>query len=790
MREGSAPGVRGFPIALWKSLPDGFLKRVADLLTLIEKDGSWPHVLLSAYVAMIPKASGGTRPQDQRPITVLDVVYRIWAKGVTMSWAPVLHGEYLGKAAMGFRAQAGTLHVAQLLSDLILLQKRRKKPLWLVSFDVKHCFPSLPWWGLFGVLGESGVDSRLVRCFRSFYVQLRHRFRYGQVEGSEWSMTNGLAQGCPASPDLLNILFEPFHRWAGAQGMGVQTAGFCVASTSFADDVALLGTSLKEIEFLVNAYYLWCHLLGLELNLGKTQFWSLQDPAGTKVKLNLDQGPLELVTAATFRMVGVELGSQEREVTAAHVKPRLAKALLAGRRLAGIPVPTAVAAQMWRMAILPQALYGCEVRSITKGELQSLCLQGRMIVPKKLPLALSRYGAIEMVTGLPLGACAVRDARQEVTTRRLKWLVNLANQPGLVGTVHRSLATSPGPHWVEPTPALAVALEEMKWKLKRNMLSPRGNRWPQLDPEPKYGGSVRLEPSADPCPSGAVWTDGSIKALGGAAALQLSTSQSCLCCFDSPQSSTQCELVALSLVAKFHPFPGLVLTDSVCALQLISSWERRSVGSVLACSERVEVRTFVSQWQGHPHPPILEKVKAHDEHAVAAGNLKSVGNDRVDGLAKEAAAGAGSHYSPDPRFADVVQLQDASGTWIMDVGSAVTGTAWESRRKDATKRRSWLAQLYPDGLELDWKTSVYLFHPPKVMSGRFVHNASPPVLKWIARARSGALATNARKASTGLGMDSAGCPCCDATLEDDAHVVADVLRQALQTVRRQLLSFG
>ena len=157
---------------------------------------------------------------------------------------------------------------------------------------------------------------------------------------------------------------------------------------------------------------------------------------------------------------------------------------------------------------------------------------------------------------------------------------------------------------------------------------------------------------------------------------------------------------------------------------------------------------------------------------MAAGNLKSVGNDRVDGLAKEAAAGAGSHYSPDPRFADVVQLQDASGTWIMDVGSAVAETAWESRRKEATKRRSWLAQLYPDGLELDWKTSVYLFHPPKVMSGRFVHNASPPVLKWIARARSGALATNARKASTGLGMDSAGCPCCDATLEDDAHVVA------------------
>ena len=30
-----------------------------------------------------------------RPVTVLDVVYRVWAKGVVMAWVPVLHREYL-----------------------------------------------------------------------------------------------------------------------------------------------------------------------------------------------------------------------------------------------------------------------------------------------------------------------------------------------------------------------------------------------------------------------------------------------------------------------------------------------------------------------------------------------------------------------------------------------------------------------------------------------------------------------------------------------------------------------
>jgi len=75
-----------------------------------------------------------------------------------------------------------------------------------VKFDVAKCFPSLPWWALFGVMEEAGIPPPVIRCFRSFYTHLRQRFRYGQVDGAEWAMANGLAQGCPASPDLMNVL--------------------------------------------------------------------------------------------------------------------------------------------------------------------------------------------------------------------------------------------------------------------------------------------------------------------------------------------------------------------------------------------------------------------------------------------------------------------------------------------------------------------------------------------------------------------------------------------------------
>ena len=108
-------------------------------------------------------------------------------------------------------------------------------------------------------------------------------------------MANRLAQGCPASPELLDILYEPFHRWAASHGVGVPVLDTHVASGSFADDVALLGTSLQKLTFLVIGCQCWCALLGIKINLGKTQLWSLLVSSGERVTLQLHSGPMELV---------------------------------------------------------------------------------------------------------------------------------------------------------------------------------------------------------------------------------------------------------------------------------------------------------------------------------------------------------------------------------------------------------------------------------------------------------------------------------------------------------------
>ena len=93
---------------------------------------------------------------------------------------------------------------------------------------------------------------------------------------------------------------------------------------------------------------------------------------------------MTLTSRPTFRVVGIELGDHERTATSAHVASRLAKALQTGRRLASLTVPAAVSSSMWRTTVLPQGLYGSEIRHVTPAQLRPLCMQGKNLVTQKL----------------------------------------------------------------------------------------------------------------------------------------------------------------------------------------------------------------------------------------------------------------------------------------------------------------------------------------------------------------------------------------------------------------------
>ena len=62
-----------------KALPLPWFSGLAIILELVETTGVWPQGLLDAYIAMILKVDGDSTPLGQRSLSVLPVVYRLWA---------------------------------------------------------------------------------------------------------------------------------------------------------------------------------------------------------------------------------------------------------------------------------------------------------------------------------------------------------------------------------------------------------------------------------------------------------------------------------------------------------------------------------------------------------------------------------------------------------------------------------------------------------------------------------------------------------------------------------------
>lgn len=762
MREGAAPGQLGIPVAIWKSLPDAWLASLARMFQLVEAEGRWPTAWTHAYITMIPKASGGSRPEDQRPITVLDLPYRVWAKAVVQEWKPTLQTAYLGDAALGFRAQSGTTHVAQLLQDLIFLQARRGAELWLASFDIRKCYDMLPWWALFGIARRAGVPESTVRAFETFYHQLQRRFRYGQVDGAAWHAANGAAQGCPASPDLLNLLLEAFHCWARAEGLGVRVGPAVIPSVSYADDVALVAQNQAEMEVLATAYLRWCALLDLEVT--KVQLWW----SGRGVRRLRVEG-LEAETQPLFRIVGVVLGMSEITAAAAQAGQRLPKAIATAQRLQALDVPAALAAHLWKTTVLPQALYGCEVRNLTTTLLQPLTSLGKTMLAAKYPLKLNNWRAPEVLMGPPLGDSALRDPVWEMRIRQLCWLQLVANLPGLVGVVHREVAYLDGA-WEEPTAALRTALQAVGWRAVRNESCLRSVDWPQLTPEAAYPGDIYMLPVDDFPVADAVFTDGSVAAAGGAAAVQPDTGVVLQLRLPQPRSSTHCELVALALALGLET--PQVVTDSLTSLELLSRWPFYSAARILRCADRVEVRRVLHLAAGLVLAPRLEKVKAHDDSALEMGHPKAVGNDRADYFAKRAAWDVGIPQLDVPlsEFEDPVLLLNGSEDVIQDVSHALQTVDWRDRGSLPRRARPMLDMLYPAGLDIDWGCSAGIFGRPTTAQTTFVHPVLPAVVKWMARLRAGCLAARERLFRRKM-VASAACPCCASPTEDEEHIL-------------------
>ena len=187
-----------------KVLPVSWFDELARILAKVEDTVVWPDGLLDAYIAMIPKSDGDATFLGQRPLSVLPVVYRIWAsarmvqlEGWFKSWVP----DSVFSAGGGRGSVEAWYATALDIEDV--LTGAADSHVHLFVADAIKSFDTVDRRVLDCVLSSLGLLAWFRHAYFEYHLHVRLRFKLAAGLGEPWTRD----EGCPLSKMFIVALY-------------------------------------------------------------------------------------------------------------------------------------------------------------------------------------------------------------------------------------------------------------------------------------------------------------------------------------------------------------------------------------------------------------------------------------------------------------------------------------------------------------------------------------------------------------------------------------------------------
>ena len=183
---------------------------LARILTMVEDIGVWPDGLLDACIAMIPKTDGDSTPLDQRPLSVLFIVYHIWASarmGQLYGWFRSWVADSVFSAGGGGGSVEAWFTSALDVEEV--LTGATDSDINLFVDDVIKSFDTVDRRIFDRVLSSLGLSGLFRHAYFEYHAHVRLRFKLATGHGEPWNRDEGIPQGCPLSMMFFVALYLP-----------------------------------------------------------------------------------------------------------------------------------------------------------------------------------------------------------------------------------------------------------------------------------------------------------------------------------------------------------------------------------------------------------------------------------------------------------------------------------------------------------------------------------------------------------------------------------------------------
>jgi Reverse transcriptase (RNA-dependent DNA polymerase) len=347
----------------------------------------FPELFAGAHLVPLYKKGDPQDPSNYRGIAIISLLAKLYATLLNQRLSPVLESAGVRASTQaGFRPQRSTTEQIWSLQHLIDLQcrilrrpdtgPRTGKPiqfgrghLYCCFVDFAKAFDCLPRELLWRRLRALGVPDGFVRAIESYYSSVTLRVHMENDYSDPFSSTMGVKQGCPLSPTLFGVLIDHFADFiSNHESRPGQLGPFALLPQVlfFADDLALIATSEKELHALLALLREFCENTCMSVNRAKTQIVIFrQDAARPKISKPFRYKGEKLDVVDEYPYLGFRFHAWKSPRD--HGLPlllsdakRSCNWLLSRCHALGIrDIPTAL--HLFDLYVRPRLLYGCEM---------------------------------------------------------------------------------------------------------------------------------------------------------------------------------------------------------------------------------------------------------------------------------------------------------------------------------------------------------------------------------------------------------------------------------------------
>ena len=207
MATGKSPGSDGVPMEFYVAFWDVLGEDLVEVLNASFDLGSLPLSQRSALITLIFKKGDRLLHKNWRPISLLNVDYKLCARALAGRLLKVIHHVVAPEQTCGVPGRFIGENVA-LLRDVVYLADDLDLPFALLSLDQEKAFDCVDCPFLLTLLSRTGFGSSFISWVTLLYTGIRSSVLINGYRSSWFYPSRGVRQGCPLSPLLYVVTME------------------------------------------------------------------------------------------------------------------------------------------------------------------------------------------------------------------------------------------------------------------------------------------------------------------------------------------------------------------------------------------------------------------------------------------------------------------------------------------------------------------------------------------------------------------------------------------------------